>query len=171
MSKTILRQEAYFVYLMFFIFQYFVRYFNVFKQRLFSSLMMLERLVLELDVMLIGVKFSINTVISFLKQNGNGSRPEMYLEPTRMWYGYFAKSRKPYLFSQISSMTDARMASKYALEDPDKKTLVVTIMNLFNNIQSGFPQVALVVRGFRPIKCKNKASAYFYFLPFTFTSN
>ena len=84
MSKTILRQEAYFVYLMFFIFQYFVRYFNVFKQRLFSSLMMLERLVLELDVMLIGVKFSINTVISFLKQNGNGSRPEMYLEPTRM---------------------------------------------------------------------------------------
>ena len=46
--------------------------------------MMLERLVLELDVMLIGVKFSINTVISFLKQNGNGSRPERYLEPTRM---------------------------------------------------------------------------------------
>ena len=84
LSKTILRQEAYFVYLMFFIFQYFVRYFNVFKQRLFSSLMMLERLVLELDVMLIGVTFSINTIISFLKQNGNGSRPEMYLEPTRM---------------------------------------------------------------------------------------
>ena len=40
------------------------------------------------------------------------------------------------------------MASKYALEDPDKKTLVVTIMNLFNNIQSGFPQVALVVGDF-----------------------
>ena len=78
--------------MLFIYFSTFVRYFTVFKQRLLSSLMILERLVLELDIMLIGVEFSINTVISFLKQNGNGSRPETYLEPTRMRYDYFAKS-------------------------------------------------------------------------------
>ena len=51
--------------------------------------MILEQLVLEPDVIIIGVEFSINVIIGFLKQNRNGLRLKRYLEPTQTRWRFF----------------------------------------------------------------------------------
>ena len=61
-----------------------------------SRLMILEQLVLEPDVIIIGVEFSINVIIGFLKQNRNGLRLKRYLEPTQTRWRFFAKKVNGY---------------------------------------------------------------------------
>ena len=83
--------------------------------------MILEQLVLEPDVIIIGVEFSLNVIIGFLKQNRNGLRLKRYLEPTQTRWRFFAKKVNGYQLLTIFAKKFNRRCSKYAFENPDKK--------------------------------------------------